>query len=83
MAVAAHLTPVCVCVPLAALQEEVVLAIDGHTGLASGPALGGADQDTADAIHAMEVLSLEGSGRGRALLRPMLANAGVGVAPPY
>ena len=46
-----------------------MLAIEGHTGLAAGAALG-ADRDTADAIHQLEVLSLEGSGRGRALLRP-------------
>lgn len=48
-----------------------MLAIDGNAGLAaSAAALAGADRDTADAIHHLEVLSLEGSGRGRALLRP-------------
>jgi hypothetical protein len=56
-------------------QEEVVLAIDGHTGLASGAGLSGAERDATDAIHAMEVLSLEGSGRGRALLRPPLSTS--------
>ncbi|PSC71652.1 Dual specificity kinase shkE isoform B [Micractinium conductrix] len=52
-------------------QEEVVLALD--SGLAASAALAaGADRETAEALHAMEVLSLEGSGRGRALLRPNL-----------
>lgn len=51
-------------------QEEVVLAMEGHTGLATGAGLGGERDSTADAIHQLEVLNLEGSGRGRAMLRP-------------
>ena len=63
------------------LQEEVVLSMDGSMGLASGASLAGVtDRETADALHAMEVLSLEGSGRGRALLRqPLSAAATMGV----
>ena len=60
----------------ALLQEEVVLSMDGGMGLTSGASLGGAsDRDTAEALHAMEVLSLEGSGRGRAMLRQPLSAA--------
>jgi hypothetical protein len=58
------------------LQEEVVLSMDGHQGLT------GSDRDTADAIHALEVLSLEGSGHGRGLLRPGLSS-GLNIGQPY
>ncbi|PRW55937.1 DAZ-associated 1 [Chlorella sorokiniana] len=51
-------------------QEEVVLAMEGHAGLAGGAALGAERDSTAEAIHQLEVLNLEGSGRGRAMLRP-------------
>lgn len=57
-------------------QEEVVLSMDGHQGLT------GSDRDTADAIHALEVLSLEGSGHGRGLLRPGLSS-GLNIGQPY
>ena len=68
------------CRALPAAQEEVVLALD--SGLAASAALAaGADRETAEALHAMEVLSLEGSGRGRALLRPNLSTAGM--VQPY
>lgn len=52
-------------------QEEMMLAIDSHTqGLAAASAALSAERETAEAIHQLEVLSLEGSGRGRGLLRP-------------
>ncbi len=47
-----------------------MLAMEGHTGLGGGAALGAERDSTAEAIHQLEVLSLEGSGRGRAMLRP-------------
>lgn len=63
-------------------QEEVVLAFEAHTGLAASAAQ--ANRETAEAIHAMEVLSLEGSGRGRAMLRQHLPqSAAVGMGQHY
>lgn len=65
-------------------QEEMLLALGADAGLATGAALAAsADREAAEAIHAMEVLSLEGSGRGRALLRPHLSAAAVGLAQPF
>lgn len=47
----------------------MLLAVDS-AGLAASAALA-ADRDAADALqHQLDVLSLEGSGRGRGLLRP-------------
>lgn len=51
----------------------MVLALEGHAGLAGAALAAATDRDAAaaaDALHQLEVLSLEGSGRGRGLLPP-------------
>lgn len=55
--------------PPACPQEEMLLALGGDAGLGAA-GLGGDRDATADALHHLEQLSLESSGRGRALLRP-------------
>ena len=55
--------------PTPTAQEEMLLAVDS-AGLAASTALA-VDREAADALqHQLDVLSLEGSGRGRGLLRP-------------
>lgn len=60
-----------------------MLAIGGDGALAAAGAALAAEREAADAMHAIEVLSLEGSGRGRALLRPHLSAAAVGLTQPF